>query len=84
MRLNHAAGIKPANGNDNYEQILSNNVHDNGQEGISVGGGTGTLVEYNTISNNNYLNLADGFESGGGKIAATTNAQVLNNTYIEQ
>ena len=81
VRLNHAAGIKPANGNDDYEQILSNNVHDNGQEGISVSGGTGTLVEYNTISNNNYLNMADGFESGGGKIAATTDAQVLNNTY---
>ena len=82
VRLNHAAGIKPANGNDNGEQILSNNVHDNGQEGISVGGGTGTLVEYNTISRNNYLNLADGFESGGGKIAATTNARVINNTYV--
>jgi len=82
VRLNHATGIKPANGNDNYEQILSNNVHDNGQAGLSVGGGTGDLVQYNTISRNNYLNLADGFESGGGKIAATTNAQVLDNTYV--
>ena len=82
VRLNHATGIKPANGSDNYEQIVGNNVHDNGQAGISVGGGTGTLVQYNTISHNNYLNLADGFESGGGKIAATANAQVLNNTYI--
>jgi parallel beta-helix repeat protein len=83
VRLNHAAGIKPANGSDDYEQILSNNVHDNGQEGISVGGGTGTLVEYNTISGNNYLNLSDGFESGGGKIAGATNARVLNNTYSD-
>ena len=81
VRLNHAAGIKPAFGYDNYEQILSNTVHDNGQEGISVGGGTGTVVQYNTISHNGYANVQDSFEEGGGKIAGTINAHVLNNTY---
>jgi parallel beta-helix repeat protein len=82
VRLNHAAGIKPQLGSDNYEQILSNNVHDNGQEGIAVGRGTGTLIQYNTIANNNYANTFDGNEEGGGKIGNTTNAQVLNNTYL--
>jgi parallel beta-helix repeat protein len=82
VRLNHSGGIKPAYKQDNNEQILNNNVHDNGQEGIGVGGGTGTLVEYNTIANNGYANVLDGTENGGGKIAGTTNAKVLNNTYI--
>jgi parallel beta-helix repeat protein len=81
VRLNHAAGIKAEYGNDNYERILSNNVHNNGQQGIAVGNGTGTLLEYDTISNNNFANTIDGNEEGGGKIAATTNAQVINNTY---
>jgi parallel beta-helix repeat protein len=81
VRLNHSAGIKPMARSDNYEQILSNNVHDNGQQGIGVGGGTGTLVQYNTIANNNYANTFWGNEEGGGKIATTVNAQVLNNTY---
>jgi parallel beta-helix repeat protein len=81
VRLNHGAGIKPGRGKGSYEQILSNNVHDNGEEGIAVGGGTGTLIEYNTISNNGYANTLDGNEEGGGKIAGTTNAQVINNTY---
>jgi len=81
VRLNHAAGIKPQYGKENNEQILSNNVHDNGEEGISVGGGTGTLIEYNTIANNNYANILYWFEVGGGKISATVNAQILNNTY---
>jgi parallel beta-helix repeat protein len=80
VRLNHAAGIKPQYNKDNFETIINNYVHDNGQEGIAVGGGTGTLVEYNTISSNDYAFVLS--ESGGGKIAATTNARVMNNKYI--
>ena len=81
VRLNHGGGIKPQYGQDNYEQILSNNVHDNGQQGIASGGGTGTLIQYNTISNNGYLNVLDSTEEGGGKVAGTNNIRVLNNTY---
>jgi parallel beta-helix repeat protein len=81
VRLNHGAGIKAGSGQpgDDYERILSNNVHNNGQEGIAVGGGTGTIVEYNTISNNDFAYVLSEF--GGGKIAATVNAQVINNIY---
>jgi parallel beta-helix repeat protein len=82
VRLNHSGGIKPVENNDNYEKILSNNVHDNGEQGIAVRGGIDTLIEYNTISNNNFANTYDGFEEGGGKIGKTINTQVLNNTYI--
>jgi parallel beta-helix repeat protein len=83
VRLNHAAGIKAGNGQglDNNEQILSNNVHNNGQEGIAVNSGTGTVVEYNTVSSNNYLNLVAGVEAGGGRICGTTGAQIINNTF---
>ena len=81
VRLNHGAGIKPQYGSDNDEQILSNNVHDNGQEGIAVGGGNGTLVAYNSVSSNDFAFVLG--ENGGGKIAATTNAQVLNNNYAK-
>jgi parallel beta-helix repeat protein len=81
VRLNHGAGVKPQYQNCNYERILNNNVHDNGQEGIAVGGGIGTLVEYNTIAYNDYAYVLS--EAGGGKIAATTNAQVLNNIYTD-
>ena len=81
VRLNHGGGIKAQYGHDNYEQILSNNVHDNGQQGIASGGGTGTLIQYNTISNNGYANVLDSTEEGGGKVSGTINVQVLNNTY---
>jgi parallel beta-helix repeat protein len=79
VRLNHGAGIKAQYGSADYEQILSNNVHDNGQQGLAVGGGKGSLIEYNTLTGNNFARVKS--ESGGGKIAGTTNVQVINNTY---
>ena len=81
VRLNHSGGIKPAYQTDNNEQILSNNVHDNGQEGIGLGGGIGSLLEYNIISHNGYAHVMDTMEDGGGKISGTVNARVINNTY---
>jgi hypothetical protein len=57
-------------------------LHD-GQEGISVGGGTGTLVEYNTISNNNYLNMADGFESGSYTFDNSTASRIDNQWQLD-
>jgi parallel beta-helix repeat protein len=83
VRLVHGTGIKPVSplDTDNYEHILNNNVHDNGQQGIGIARGTGALIEYNQISNNNFAGVADGYEEGGGKIARTSNTQVLNNTY---
>jgi parallel beta-helix repeat protein len=70
VRLNHSAGIKTGGGRgNNNEKILSNNVHDNGQEGIALAWGNACLVEYNTIANNNFANTVDTFEEGGGKIA---------------
>jgi len=81
VRLNHGAGIKAGSGQPgaDYEIIWNNSVHDNGEEGIAVCCGTGTLVAYNTISNNDFAYVLSEF--GGGKIAGTTNAQVINNTY---
>jgi parallel beta-helix repeat protein len=81
IRLNHGAGIKPQHASDNYEQILRNSVHDNGQQGIAVGGGIGTLVEYNTIARNDYALVLS--EAGGGKISATVDVQVIDNRYTD-
>jgi parallel beta-helix repeat protein len=81
LKYNHGAGIKPRLGNNDFnEQIVNNNAHDNGQEGIGCGGCNGSLIKYNTSSHNNYANVLDGFEEGGGKFTGT-NIQILNNTY---
>ena len=82
VRLNHAGGIKPQYGNDNYEQILSNNVHDNGQQGIAV---RRRNRDFNRVQYNIQQRLCQcarlSTEEGGGKVAGTINVQVLNNTY---
>ena len=81
IRLNHGAGIKTQFNAGDYVQILSNNVHHNGQQGIGIGGGVGVLIEFNTSANNNYLGTI--LEDGGGKVSGTIAARVLNNTYSQ-
>jgi parallel beta-helix repeat protein len=81
VRLNHGAGIKTQFNKGDYAQIISNNVHHNGQEGIGVGGGTGVLVEFNISASNNFANCV--LECGGGKISGTVNARVIMNHYSQ-
>ncbi len=78
VRFNHGEGIKTQGNN---EQVLSNKVDNNGEEGMCAGGGSGDLFEYNNVYNNNFTHVAFGIEMGGGKFSATTNAQVINNTF---
>jgi parallel beta-helix repeat protein len=78
VRLNHSGGIKGAYGHADNEQILNNSAHDNGQEGIGIGRGSGNLIEYNTMFNNGFANVIG--ENGGGKVTSS-NTRILNNTY---
>jgi len=78
VRLNHGEGIKTHGDN---EQVLRNNVHDNGKEGASAGGGAGDLFEFTSVSNNNFAKINYGEEMGGGKFSTTINAHVINNTF---
>jgi hypothetical protein len=82
--LNHGGGI--AGINTINARVLHNNVHDNGEDGISFGGefDTNPLIEYNTISHNDFTGFGPNFgEGGGGKLSVTTGARVLDNKYLK-
>jgi len=80
VRLNHGEGIKT---HGNNEHVLSNNVHDNGQEGACAGGGDSDVFEFNKVSGNNFAKIHYGIEMGGGKYSSTTNAQIINNVFSD-
>jgi parallel beta-helix repeat protein len=76
VRWNHGGGIRPGNG----MQILSNNVHHQGQIGIA-GSGRGVLVENNEIAHNNTAGFGSGRqgEAGGTKFTFTHDLVVRRN-----
>jgi len=72
--LNHGAGVQLASG----QVIASNDIHHNGQEGLT-GGGSKILLENNEIAYNNMLGFAFDWEAGGVKFANSTNFTVEGN-----
>lgn len=74
ISYNHGAGIKGSSG----MKILSNNIHHNGQIGISTGGDN-VLVNGNEIAYNNTDRYNFGWEAGGAKFSFTHNLVVSNN-----
>ena len=82
IRLNHAEGVRAYALND---QILSNNLHDNGESGCGSGGTAGPgdanlVVEGNIINHNNIAHTSYCFESGGCKFGVTNGVTATNNT----
>jgi parallel beta-helix repeat protein len=59
--------------------IRNNNIHDNGQLGLSIYGDNGVLVENNEIAFNNYAGFGTSWEAGGGKFMRTTSLTVRAN-----
>jgi parallel beta-helix repeat protein len=74
VRWNHGTGIRtgPA------MQILSNNVHHNGQMGIA-GSGDNMLVSGNELSYNNVAGFSTGWEAGATKFSRTDGLIVRGN-----
>jgi len=87
IRLNHTIGVRIEYG----MQILNNDIHDNGQNGIGGGIGftaapitqstpCGCLIQGNTINHNDYAHFAPGFGSGGIKFGTITGGTIRGNT----
>ena len=74
VTANSAGGIRIGSGT----QVLRNNVHHNGQIGIS-GVGDSTLVADNEIAFNNTRNVDPGWEAGGAKFVLTNDLVVRHN-----
>jgi len=74
-KFNHGTGIAlgPAG------QILNSYIHNNGQLGVAVQGGTGSKIANNEISWNNYANYERNWEAGASKFWSTTNILVESN-----
>lgn len=77
IRYNHGAGIEGTTG----MQIQYNNIHHNGEFGISACGDN-ILVGDNVISYNNTDGYNFGFGGGGAKFDKTNNLVVRYNTVI--
>ncbi len=60
-------------------QISNNYISENASTGISVNGGTSTLMQYNTIESNGTNTCADGIELGSGT-GVTIQYNLINNT----
>jgi parallel beta-helix repeat protein len=75
VRQAHAAAIR----SDAPITIRDNALHHNGQEGIRLNGGAGSLVETNTIFNNGTVGFDSGWEAGGAKFLATDGLTVRKN-----
>jgi hypothetical protein len=76
VRLNHGVGISAKSGGNNV-QVLSNNVHNNGQMGVG-GPGNGGLWDSNTIAYNNADGVNTDFCAGGSKFTGN-NVTISNN-----
>ncbi|MBZ5516217.1 MAG: right-handed parallel beta-helix repeat-containing protein [Acidobacteriia bacterium] len=74
IKLNHGAGVRLGK----RMQVLQNNIHDNGQLGIS-GTGTGILIEGNEVARNNYAGYLYFWEAGGIKFTWSHDLIVRNN-----
>lgn len=73
VRLNHGIGVQGG------LIIRGNNIHDNGELGISVYGDNHVVVENNKIAYNNYAGYGTSWEAGGAKFMRTTNLTVSGN-----
>lgn len=79
LRYNHGRGVTIGN----RWHLHHNNIHHNFQMGIG-GGGSNSLVDFNTIAYNRsaVVGIDRGWEAGGTKFALTTNLIVrLNNVH---
>jgi len=75
FRWNHSAGIKTGSG----MQVIGNNIHHNGQEGLAAYLSTNVLVQDNEIAYNNTAGYDPEWEAGGTKFAGTDSLVVRNN-----
>lgn len=76
IRQAHGAAIR----SDAAITIRGNRLHHNGQEGIRLHGGRGSLVEANQIYGNATVGFDSGWEAGGAKFLATESLTVRRNT----
>jgi parallel beta-helix repeat protein len=75
IRQAHGAAIR----SDAPITVRGNRLHANGQEGIRLNGGTGSLVEDNLIFSNGTVGFDSGWEAGGAKFLATDALTVRKN-----
>jgi len=74
--LNHGVGVSDVLGGDNI-QVLSNNIHNNGESGVG-GPGSGGLWNSNTIAYNSTDGVNTDFAGSGSKFAGS-NITISNN-----
>jgi parallel beta-helix repeat protein len=77
VRLNHGIGVQGG------AIIRNNNVHDNGELGLSIYGEDHVLVQGNTLAYNNYAGYGTSWEAGGGKFMRTSHLTVRGN-YVHE
>jgi parallel beta-helix repeat protein len=71
----HGAGIRTGD----FTTVRNVYVHDNGQMGVSISGGTGVVLEGSEIAFNNIAGFDWGWEGGGMKATLTQDLIVRNN-----
>jgi parallel beta-helix repeat protein len=72
LRLNQDVGVKLNYGTGKVDQVLGNDIHDNGQFGVGGGdNGVPFLISGNHIHNNNRAHVNTGYGSGGLKLGST-------------
>lgn len=75
IRFNHGRGVLAGSGT----RLLGNNIHHNGQLGISVVG-DGAIIDGNEIAYNNFAGYSVNWEAGGAKfVTGATNLVFRNN-----
>ncbi len=78
IRLNHGVGIETPGARN--VKVLDNNVHHNGQLGISGWRNTAALYQGNTLAFNNTAGFYNAdWEAGGGKWTESSTVTVRNN-----
>ena len=73
VRLNHGIGVQGG------RIVRGNNIHDNGELGLSIYGEDHALVQGNTLAYNNYAGYGTSWEAGGGKFIHTSHLTVRDN-----
>lgn len=76
VRLNFGVGIDLGSGS----RIVDNNVHDNGEMGLS-GGGQNLLVQGNEVASNGFWAGIDPLWEGGGAKFTETDGLIVRNNY---
>jgi parallel beta-helix repeat protein len=73
VRLNHGIGVQGG------AVVRNNNIHHNGELGLSIYGEDHVLVQGNTLAYNNYAGYSTSWEAGGGKFMRTSHLTVRGN-----